>query len=291
MKQIANDELMHYGIKRRSGRYPWGSGDNPYQHSGDFLSRVQELRGQNFSFTDDKGVTWKGDTAIAKSMGLTSGQFRTQLSLAREERRSDLVATAKGLRVKGYSLNEIAREMGFENDSSVRSLLNVNAEARMNQASKTAEFLKKQISEKGMIDVGAGVERGLGISRERLKEALYILEMEGYEVYGGRVPQQTTPGKLTTLKMLCPPGTAHKEIYNFENIHTIEDYISRDGGDSFEKAFVYPKSMDSKRLAIRYAEEGGKDKDGVIEVRRGVDDLSLGDSHYAQVRILVDDKK
>lgn len=26
-----NDLLIHYGIKRRSGRYPWGSGDNPYQ--------------------------------------------------------------------------------------------------------------------------------------------------------------------------------------------------------------------------------------------------------------------
>ena len=33
--------LEHYGTKRHSGRYPWGSGDNPYQHSGDFLSRVK----------------------------------------------------------------------------------------------------------------------------------------------------------------------------------------------------------------------------------------------------------
>ena len=38
------DELFHYGIKRRSGRYPWGSGDDPYQRTGDFISRVQELR-------------------------------------------------------------------------------------------------------------------------------------------------------------------------------------------------------------------------------------------------------
>ena len=49
--------------------------------------------------------------------------------------------------------------------------------------------------------------------------------------------------------------------------------------------------MDSKRIKIRYAEEGGIDKDGLIEIRRGVDDLSLGESHYAQVRILVDDNK
>lgn len=28
--------LEHYGTKRHSGRYPWGSGENPYQRSGDF---------------------------------------------------------------------------------------------------------------------------------------------------------------------------------------------------------------------------------------------------------------
>lgn len=25
------DEIYHFGIKRRSGRYPWGSGERPYQ--------------------------------------------------------------------------------------------------------------------------------------------------------------------------------------------------------------------------------------------------------------------
>ena len=35
---LTDDILMHYGMPRRSGRYPWGSGDNPYQQSGDFLS-------------------------------------------------------------------------------------------------------------------------------------------------------------------------------------------------------------------------------------------------------------
>ena len=27
---IFDDELMHYGTPRHSGRYPWGSGENPY---------------------------------------------------------------------------------------------------------------------------------------------------------------------------------------------------------------------------------------------------------------------
>lgn len=287
MNPIVEEMLMHYGMPRRSGRYPWGSGDNPYQHSGDFLSRVEEMKNNNFTFTDKDGKTYTGEVAIAKSMGLSTTQFRTQMSLAKDERRSQDVATSKALREKGYSLNEIAEKMGFANDSSVRSLLNESSEARMNQAKQTAEFLKQQIAEKGMIDVGTGVERELGISKEKMNQALYILEMEGYPVYGGGVPQVTNPGKQTNIKVLCPPGTEHKEIYNFENVHSVRDYVSHDGGETFDK-FVYPKSMDSSRLKIRYAEEGGIDKDGVIEIRRGVQDLSLGDSHYAQVRILVD---
>lgn len=292
MNPIAEDILMHIGMPRRSGRYPWGSGDNPFQRSGDFLSRVEELRKENFTFTDDDGKTWKGDMAIAKSMGLDSTQFRTQVSLANAERRSLQVDTAKGLREKGYSLNEIAEKMGYKNDSSIRSLLNENSEVRMNQAKKVADFLKEQVDTKGMIDVGVGVERELGnISREKMKQALYILEMEGYELYGGGVPQVTNPGKQTNRLVLCPPGTEHKEIYNLENVHSLRDYISHDGGDTFDPVWVYPKSMDSNRIKIRYTEEGGDEKDGLVEIRRGVDDISLGESHYAQVRILVDDNK
>ncbi len=279
MNPIVEDILMHYGMPRRSGRYPWGSGENPYQHSGDFLSRVEELEKEGFSQTE-----------IAKTMGLTTTQLRTQKSLAKDERRSLQVATAKSLREKGYSLNEIADKMGFTNDSSVRSLLNEKSEARMNKAKTTAEFLKQMVDEKGMIDVGTGVERELGISKEKLREALYILEMEGYPVYGGGVPQVTNPGKQTNIKVICPPGTEHKEIYDFSNVHSVKEYdrILTEDGQKIRPSFQYPASMDSNRLKINYAEDGGNQKDGVIEIRRGVNDLSLGNSHYAQVRIMVD---
>ena len=60
MNSIAEDNLMHYGTPRHSGRYPWGSGDNPYQRSGDFLSRIEELKNQ--------GLT---ETEIAKAMGMS----------------------------------------------------------------------------------------------------------------------------------------------------------------------------------------------------------------------------
>ncbi|MCC8083383.1 MAG: helix-turn-helix domain-containing protein, partial [Clostridium sp.] len=287
MSRIAEDILMHYGVGkmdgapgRGSGRYPLGSGKNPNQHSGDFLSRVEKMKKEGLS-----------DTEIAKAMGLTTTQYRAQKALANSERRAAEVAKAKELQAQGYNPTEIARIMGYNSESSIRSLLNEKSEANMNSAMKTAEFIKKQVDEKGMIDVGAGVERERGVSKEKWEQALYILEEQGYPVYGGRVPQVTNPGKQTTLRVICPPGTEHKEIYNFANIHSLEDYTSYDGGHSFKKAFEYPASMDSSRLEICYAEDGGKDKDGLIEIRRGVDDLSLGDARYAQVRILVDDTK
>lgn len=273
------DELVHYGMPRRSGRYPWGSGKDPYQRSSDFLSRVEELTKEGFS-----------EKEIADSMGLTTTQFRVQKSLAKDERRSIEVARAKGLREKGYSLKEIAKEMGYANDSSIRSLLDEGAESRMNQAKNTAKFLKKQVDEKEMIDVGTGVERELNISKEKLNQALYMLELEGYKVYGRGIPQATNPGKQTNVRILCKPGIDHKDIYDSSKIHSITNYISHDGGNTFD-TFVYPKSMDIKRLSIRYAEDGGTEKDGVIEIRRGVKDLSLGGSHYAQVRILVDNDR
>ena len=284
MRAIMNlneDSLEHYGMPRRSGRYPWGSGEDPYQHGRDFLGRIDELKKQGMSETD-----------IAKSMGLTTTQFRTEKALAKDERRMLDVARAKSLKADGLGPTEIGREMGIR-ESTVRSLLNENSEARMNQAKNTADFIRGQIEKKGMIDVGTGVERELNISKEKLEQALYILEREGYPVYKGGIPQATNPGQQTNQKVICPKGTEHKEIYQFDKIHPLneDNYISRDDGATFEKKYHYPASMDSKRLMIRYAEDGGELKDGVVELRRGVDDLSLGNSRYSQVRILVDGKK
>ena len=288
----SNNDIEHYGVKRRSGRYPWGSGEDPYQRSGDFLSRVDELKKQNFSYKDpETGKMYTGDAAIYKSMGLSSTQYRTMYSIARDERRGIEATRARDLRDKGYSLNAIAKEMGYANDSSIRSLLNENTAIKKNQVKETAEFLKKQANEKGMIDVGGNVEYSLNISKEKLEQALVLLEMEGYPVYGGRMPQVSNPKQMTTLKVLCKPGTEHKEIFNYDKIKTIDDYITRDDGKTYEKKFHFPESLDSSRLAIRYKEDGGIDKDGVIELRRGVPDLSLGNSHYSQVRILVDGNK
>ena len=277
MNPVAEDILMHYGVKRRSGRYPWGSGESPYQHSGDFLSRVKALEAKGFS-----------EKELAKEMGFDSTtDFRLARSVARNERRKLQVERAKALKEDGLNVSEIGREMGV-NESTVRSWLNPNAEANMTRAQNTAEVLRKELEEKGMLDVGAGVERELGVSPGKLNEALAILENEGYNVYGVGIPQVDNPGKQTNTKVLAKKDVQYKDVYaNMGDIQSVKDYHSIDGGANFTK-LEYPASIKSSRVKIRYAEDGGTDMDGVIEIRRGVKDLDLGNSHYAQVRILVD---
>lgn len=271
--------LMHYGVKRRSGRYPWGSGKEPYQHSGDLLARVNSLKKEGLS-----------EKQIAEAIGLSTTDLRMQLRVANHERRALEADRARSLRDDGLSLNEIAREMGYKNDSSIRSLLNENTAASKNRAKATAEVLKKEIEEKGFLDVGAGVELELGVSQQTLKEALFILETEGYFVNGLGVQNPTNPKVQTTVVVAGPKDATYKQAYEARDagqINSVADYYSTDSGKTFKKT-QYPASIDSNRIMINYGDQGGDAKDGIIEIRRGAEDLSLGNSHYAQVRILVD---
>lgn len=277
MDLIEEDILMHYGVKRRSGRYPWGSGDNPYQHGGDFLARVEELQRLG-----------KTEKQIADELHLSTTDLRMQVRVAKHERRALQADRARSLREDGKTLDEIASILGYANDSSVRALLNENTSANKNKAQATAEILKKELAEKGAIDVGTGVERQLGVSTGVLQEALFILETEGYNHYGVGVPQVNDPKKRTITPVISVPEIDQREVYqNLDLVKSVGDYHSTDGGESWDKR-EYPASIDSSRVKILYGDEGGALKDGVIEIRRGVADLDLGDSHYAQVRILVD---
>lgn len=277
MNPIQEDILMHYGVKRRSGRYPWGSGDNPYQHGGDFLSRVEELQRLG-----------KSEKEIAQEIGLSTTDLRMQVRVAKHERRALQADRARSLRDDGKTLDEIASIMGFKNDSSVRALLNESTAENKNKARVTAEILKKELAEKGALDVGTGVERTLGVSTGVLQEALFILETEGYNRYGVGVPQVNDPKKRTITPVISVPEIDQREVYqNLDLVKSVGEYHSSDGGESWDKR-EYPASIDSSRVKILYGDEGGALKDGVIEIRRGVADLDLGDSHYAQVRILVD---
>lgn len=277
--------LEHYGTKRHSGRYPWGSGDNPYQHSGDFLSRVEELKKKGLS---EKEIleTINNSLPDEYKMGLT--EFRTARQKAGHDRKALEYDQIRAMKDDGLGWKEIGDKLGMS-ESSVRSKYNNAIGEKASQAEKIAATLKAEVDKKGMIDISEGANQVLGVSESKLDEAAYILEAEyGYQRYGVGIRQPTNTRQQTNITVLAKPEFDQKYAYNHqEQIDSLGDYHTDDGGDTFTK-LQRPSSLDSSRVAIRYGDEGGLDKDGVMEIRRGVPDLDLGKSHYAQVRILVD---
>lgn len=278
------DRLMHYGTPRHSGRYPWGSGDNPYQRNESFLGKVDSMK----KAKGPDGKKLFTEKQIAAAMGMNTSELRKRVSLANAENRAYLSSEAKKLKAKGMSTSAIARRMG-KNESSVRLLLDEGVNERMGATAKNATILKDRVNKLDYIDVGKGSEQFLGISSTSLGNALHALEQEGYTLHEVDVEQLGT-GKKTTVKVLAKPGTEWKEVAKAardNEIKMVKDVYSEDGGKTM-RGFEPPVSVDPKRVMINYAETGGKDKDGLIELRRGVDDISLGKAKYAQVRILVD---
>ena len=277
--------LEHYGTKRHSGRYPWGSGDNPYQHSGDFLSRVEELKKKGLS---EKEIleTINDSLPDEYKMGLT--EFRTARQKAGHDRKALEYDQIRALKDDGLGWKEIGDKLGMS-ESSVRSKYNNAIGEKASQAEKIAATLKKEVDKKGMIDISEGANQVLGVSESKLDEAAYILEAEyGYQRYGVGIRQPTNVRQQTNITVLAKPEFDQKYAYQHQDqIDSLGDYHSDDGGETFTK-LQRPSSLDSSRVAIHYGDEGGLDKDGVMEIRRGVPDLDLGKSHYAQVRILVD---
>lgn len=273
---VRHGELMHYGILRRSGRYPWGSGNDPYQRSMDFFTQVKQLR--------DSGMR---DADIAKQFGMSTTELRATNTIAKNQKLAADQSRARILKESGMSNMAIGREMGL-NESSVRALLDPSRQAKADVLTATADMLKDQVSKKTYVDVGLGTESMLGMSKEKLNTAVAMLKDEGYEVHNIKNEQVGMPGKFTESKVLCAPGTPYQEVSkNRSQIQTVQAY-SEDGGSSFREV-VPPRSVSSKRVEVRYGPDGGATMDGVIELRPGVPELSLGGKHYAQVRIAVDD--
>lgn len=272
---MQDDYLAHYGILRRSGRYPWGSG-GPEENTGphSFLNYVSGLRKQGLS-----------EVEIATAIGSTVAELRAAKSIARNEKKQADINLAQRLKDEGNSNVAIGRRMGIP-ESSVRALLEPGQQDKAAVLGATTKMLKDQVAQKKYVDVGGYTEHQLGISSTKLKTAIAQLQEEGYGIWYVKVPQLGT-GKQTSLKVLVAPGTTYTETYkNRDQITQIKNF-SEDGGRSYTDVHP-PLSVSSKRIAVRYADQGGKDADGVIYVRPGVPDLSLGENRYAQVRVAVD---
>lgn len=304
-------ELMHIGVGhdenppgRGSGRYGWGTGENPNQREAFSTNYINKMRNEGYDngaivkLMKDSGFSdveiyrslhkaGLKDTEISKGLGISTTKLRAKISIEKYQRISENTALCKDLHNQGLSNMEISRRTGIP-EPTVRNYIKETVDKRNDSLRDTADTLKDLVEDKHYIDIGPGAELSLGVTTTKLATAVSMLEEEGYKKYWIPVEQLGT-GKTTTVTVLCPPGTQFPDVMNHKgDIKTIEDYIQEGGEGVGRLGIRYPTSVDSNRIKIRYAEEGGKDKDGVIELRRGLDDLSLGASKYAQVRIAVD---
>lgn len=279
--------LQHYGILRKSGRYPWGSGANastPLARAYGFAGYIAEMKAQGLS-----------DTEICQGIStpdypFTTTDLRATKSIARNAIKAADIATAERYKADGYSNVEIGKKFNPpKNESTVRALLAPGAKDRGDRLAATAQMLKDEVADKGMIEVGKGTNFYIktGVAQNHLDTAVAMLKSEGYVVHNVQVPNLSSPGNKTLMKVLAPEGTAYKDIV--KDIGQVKSIVpfSDDNGRSFS-SIQPPLSISSKRLKINYEEDGGGAADGVIYVRPGKKDLDLGVSNYAQVRIMID---
>jgi hypothetical protein len=272
---LEESELRHYGIIRRSGRYPWGSGENENTHNKLLTDYIEELQ--------SKGLSEK---QIAVGLDMTVKELRAEKSIVRSQTRQSQIIMAQRLKDKGWGPTAIGQRMNIP-ESTVRTYLAPGAKDKADVLETTSKMLMSEVDQKKMIDVGRGVENYAGVKRSRFDVAIEMAKMHGYEVHNVPIRQVGT-GETTQRKVLCAPGITQKEAWaNSDKIQLIQSY-SETGGRSFASLHP-PLKISPKRVGVVYGPDGGSQADGMIYVRPDVKDVSLGGNKYAQVRVAVGD--
>ena len=316
IRDANNEYLVHYGVGHDdnppgpgSGRFPYGSGENPGQHQPYTLARqLKELKDKGLSTSEAAKYlgfvkhTKKGDIASISAL-------RAAVSIESEQRKLYFKSEVPRLKAQGLTNQKIA-DMLDMSEASVRNYLKADYEIQAGKTRVIADTIKGELDKKRFIDIGAGVNYEIGCTSTKFDTAVEMLKQEGYKPYYFKVEQAGNPGHYTTLKVLGTPDSDWSEIVqdvtnddgtvtkkqDLTKIRSITSYF-QDNGDSVSVLGVErPRSISSDRIKIRYADEVGPDgytgiqRDGIIMLRRGVDEISLGRSNYAQVRIAVDDR-
>lgn len=280
-EKLASNDILHKGTPHEgsiphSGRYPYGSGLEPYRKEMTFNAKVAQLR--------DQGIP---DAQIAKGFGMSITAMKAKISQNKEEWKNATYSVIKQMIDDGYSINEISDETGLGYQT-VISIRNAGEGRASKKLANTKKALEDVLKDGYCVDYGDGVEQFLGVSKERLTQAARLLEQEGYESYSDiSFPQATNQSQYTNMRVLAPKGMSKADILADMTQIKLPFEYTEDGGMSLEKRRP-PVNIDRDRIYVRYAEEGGKDRDGTIEIRRGVPDIDLGMANYAQVRIAVE---
>lgn len=266
--------IEHYGVKERSGRYEWGSGENPYQRpyiKHPFLVELKELRAKGMS-----------EKEIAEHFGVSTNKLRNEIAIHNRADKTALMGAVQSAINRGETISEISQRLGIS-ETSVRNYRDEKNMAGILQLTETVNVLKDALESTPYLDVGPGIEIQMGVSDKKLKDAVEQLKQEGYHVHKIWVRRIDDPSRYTTLMTLTKEEDLQVVIQNQSQIRPIDKW-SDDGGQTFN-SMRKPEMVSWDRLDIVYDEDGGSLRDGLIELRRGAEDLNMGGKDYAQVRI------
>lgn len=284
-EKLTSSDICHVGTPHEgsiphSGRYPYGSGLEPYRKEMTFNAKVAQLR--------EQGLSWK---EIAEGFDMSINQVHAKIRKNNEEWQVASTDVVERMIEDGYSPREIANETGIPYPT-VIYIKNNGEKRKETKLANTMKAMRDTLDAGYCVDYGKGVEQYMGVSETMVNQAALLLEEEGYERYSGQddeigYRQTTNQSQFTNMRILAPKGMSKADILEDMTIIKLPFEYSEDMGDSLEKRQP-PVNIDRDRIYVRYLEEGGKDRDGTIELRRGVPDIDLGYANYAQVRIAVE---
>ena len=276
LEEAYNDMLEHKGTPHQgniphSGRYAWGSGENAYQRATSWSDRIAKYRRDGLS-----------DTQIANKMGITTTEFRSRNTIAKQEIRLHNISRIQELADQGLGSIEIARQTGLP-ESTVRMNLDATVRNNVNRMEQIKTDIKDLIKEHPYLDVGLGAAQQLGVNENTLKRAVQQLEADGYYQHKIYVKNATNDDHWVEMKVLTKESDV--DIVRQHKHEIVPPLIYKDESGKTNLGLKPIQHIEWDRVKIRYDEQGGTDKDGVMELRPGVKDLDLGNSKYAQVRI------
>ena len=300
--------IAHYGrsvddgAPIGSGRYRKGSGEKYKKNTYQSLVRFRE-------FVERERDSGKTDAQIRASMDhMSKKMFDARIQLSQDAIAKNTAKIARKMHDQGTSKREIARRLSVS-DGTIRNYLKPDYMDRFDNSGSLVDKLKKNVDSLGYVDVGKGVAAIMGCSKDDLGKAVATLTEMGYKLYSGKGQKgerlsvkQLTTGNDTPMAVLVKEGVTKGEVVRAildakvrlpsptPEVKMKDGVVQDPDGNYISDTPFKPASVDSSRILIRYAEEGGLDKDGLIEVRRTAPDLDMGKAHYAQVRIAVDDK-
>lgn len=153
---VYSDELYHYGIPRKSGRYPYGSGREPYQDN-------PKKRRLNKDESAPKAISKRPESIWAKHRRLQAEKRDAELREAKrkaavqaeEERKKAEAAKLPSQKAKEMSDEELVRAINrLRLEQTYMSMVNPsNQQSQQQQAQQQAQKIKTTVDKgKRLID-------------------------------------------------------------------------------------------------------------------------------------------